>query len=122
MRRVIDQLSAYLLPARIEGDNFGRPAAWFREQDEAPVNFRNPERRPRGIGELDTAHRASSDSEQWDVALRVSVLHCPGTEHMKWRVAEFGCAFEAHADAGIAEVEAEAARGANVCKELVPAS
>ena|SRR5689334_5087567 len=89
MSRVINRLSAYLLSARIEGDHFDRPAAWFREQDEAPIDFRNLERRPRGVGELDSPHRPGSDSEQWDMALRVSVLHCARAQDMHWGIAEF---------------------------------
>ena len=93
MRRVINEFSAYFPSVRIEGDYCDWPPARFREQDETSVNFGNPERRSRGIGELDTAHRPSSDSEQRDMVLRVSVLHCPWAQEMQWGIAEFRGAF-----------------------------
>lgn len=80
---IVDRFSADLLAARIEGDHFGRPAAWFREQDEAPFDPGDPEGRPRFVGEFDTAYRSDRDPEDRDVALSVGVPPCPRIEEMQ---------------------------------------
>ena len=52
------------------------------------------------------------------MALGVGVLHRPWTEDIQRGVAEFRRAFEAHAETGVAEVEVQAAGGADIGIEL----
>jgi len=62
---LVDRFPADLLAVCSEGDHFDRPAARFREQDEAPFDPGDPERRARFVGELDALHRSARDPEQW---------------------------------------------------------